>query len=82
MFLYTDFTFKALIITSLLQKLLYIDEQAYGNDMHAHVMSPTKTTLALFACDTCSKLSESGVHLLFSTSMANFTEEQLVEREV
>lgn len=47
MFLYTDFTFKALVIASLLVKMQFIDERAYGDGMHIHVMS-TKTTLALF----------------------------------
>lgn len=48
MFFYTDFTFKALVIASLLLKLrICIDERANGNHMRIHVMN-TKTTLAVF----------------------------------
>jgi len=79
MCLYTDSTFKALFMTSLLPKLLYIDERAYGNDTHACTCTvSTKTTLALFTSDACSN----SVSLVFSSifPQANFTEEQLVER--
>ena len=34
MFLYTDFTFKALVIASMLLMLQHIDERAHGIDMH------------------------------------------------
>ena len=37
MFLYTDFTFKALVIASLLVKMQFIDERAYGDGMHIRV---------------------------------------------
>ena len=69
MFFYTDFTFKALVIASLLLKLqICIDERANGNHMHIHVMNTKQHWQCLHCCNTPIALRKSGVQLRFSTS--------------